>query len=408
MTRLTPRFLFWILAATLAFVLAACSEPGDVVPETTAELTVTAQGSGSGSVMSAPAGIECGAAGSDCSQTFDLGTAVTLTAAAAEGSTFAGWEGACTGNAATCEVTLDNDVTVMANFALIDTAAQYTVTVAEPVNGTVASADGNIDCGGGSVTCEFVYQGGSTVELTATAAEGFTFDGWTGGACDGMTEATCSFVIAADQQISATFSNPNTTQGEFSAAIATGSDDAEEFVGDPAVAGYPAGTTYVDSSDLELTYDTGSGTGANQVVGLRFTGITIPEGATITDAYIQFKAKENDSTNTALTIRAQDDVNPGTFVGAQSNNNISNRPTTDAAVEWTPSAWSAGAAGTAQRSPNLASLVQVIVDKEGWTEGNAMAFIINGPDNTGNQRNAYSFEAGASNAPVLVINYTAP
>jgi uncharacterized repeat protein (TIGR02543 family) len=406
MTRLTPRFLFWILAATLAFVLAACSGPGDVVPETTAELAVTAQGTGSGSVTSAPAGIECGAAGSDCSQTYDLGTAVTLTAAAAEGSTFAGWDGACTGSAATCEVTLDDDVSVTANFTLIDDQAQYTVTVAEPVNGTVASGDGNINCGGGNVTCEFVYQGGDTVELTATAAEGFTFSGWSGGACDSSTEATCSFTISADQQISAMFNDPNAMPGEYSAAIASSSDDAEEFVNDPAVIGFPAGTTYTTSSDLELSYDTGSGTGSNQVIGLRFTGVTVPAGATITEAYIQFTARETDSTNTTLTIFAQDHANPDTFVAAQANNNISDRARTAASVTWTPAAWSAGASGAAERTPNLAELVQAVVDLGDWAEGNAIAFIITGPDTTTNQRTADSFDEAATSAPVLTIRYT--
>ena len=37
------------------------------------------------------------------------------------------------------------------------------------------------------------------------------------------------------------------------------------------------------SSDLELVFDSGG----NQTVGMRFNAITIPFGATITNAYIQ-------------------------------------------------------------------------------------------------------------------------
>lgn len=53
-------------------------------------LTVSKGGTGGGSVTSAPAGVDCG---STCSTTFDAGTAVTLTATAATGSSFTGWGG---------------------------------------------------------------------------------------------------------------------------------------------------------------------------------------------------------------------------------------------------------------------------------------------------------------------------
>ena len=57
-------------------------------------LTVSKGGTGSGTVTSSPAGINCG---STCSATYNSGTSVTLTAAAASGSTFGGWSGACSG-----------------------------------------------------------------------------------------------------------------------------------------------------------------------------------------------------------------------------------------------------------------------------------------------------------------------
>ena len=51
---------------------------------------------------------------------------------------------------------------------------------------------------------------------------------------------------------------------------------------------------YLDSSDLELVYD-----GSNQTIGLRFQGVQIPQGATITDAYVEFETDETNSTSTA-------------------------------------------------------------------------------------------------------------
>ena len=50
-------------------------------------------------------------------------------------------------------------------------------------------------------------------------------------------------------------------------------DDAEEFA---------TGSMYLNSSDLELVYD-----GSNQRVGMRFTSVSVPRGATITRAYVQ-------------------------------------------------------------------------------------------------------------------------
>ncbi len=76
------------------------------------ELTVAKAGSGSGTVTSSPAGINCGAS---CSQAYASGTAVHLTGSPAPGSTFAGWSGACSGTSG-CNVTMSADRTVTATF----------------------------------------------------------------------------------------------------------------------------------------------------------------------------------------------------------------------------------------------------------------------------------------------------
>ena len=55
-------------------------------------LTVSLTGNGSGSVTSHPAGIGCGA---DCSEAYDPGTRVTVTATPGSVSVFLGWGGAC-------------------------------------------------------------------------------------------------------------------------------------------------------------------------------------------------------------------------------------------------------------------------------------------------------------------------
>ena len=84
--------------ATLYFDNFACGQPAasdvwQILEPGATQLTVKVEGSGS--VTSSPAGINCG---TDCTETYDPGTGVTLTATPQGGSTFAGWGGACTGS----------------------------------------------------------------------------------------------------------------------------------------------------------------------------------------------------------------------------------------------------------------------------------------------------------------------
>ena len=75
-------------------------------------LTVSKTGTGAGTVTSSPAGITCG---SDCSESYQQGTSVTLTATPSSGSSFAGWSGGCSGTAP-CVLTMNANKSVTAMF----------------------------------------------------------------------------------------------------------------------------------------------------------------------------------------------------------------------------------------------------------------------------------------------------
>ncbi len=85
-----------------------------IVTGTMGSLTVSKNGSGTGTVASQDGGIACGAT---CAFTYVNGSNVLLAATPAAGSVFTGWLGSCTG-AASCEVPVNGAATVNATFAL--------------------------------------------------------------------------------------------------------------------------------------------------------------------------------------------------------------------------------------------------------------------------------------------------
>ena len=95
--------------------------------------TLTVNRSGSGSVVSLPAGIDCGQI---CSATFTGGSSVSLTATPASGWTFTGWSGACTGTGA-CTVTMNASAAVS---ALFKDAVPPVLTVSSLPDGSVTKS----------------------------------------------------------------------------------------------------------------------------------------------------------------------------------------------------------------------------------------------------------------------------
>jgi hypothetical protein len=146
-------------------------------------------------------------------------------------------------------------------------------------------------------------------------------------------------------------------------SVAVGSDDAEET---------SSGSVKLSSSDLELVYDA-----SNQTVGMRFAPLAVPRGATITSAYVQFKVDEATSGAVSLTIQGQAADNAPTFTST--TRDVSSRTRTTAAANWSPPDWpTVGAAGAAQRTPDLSAVIREIVARPGWSAGNALVVVITG------------------------------
>jgi K319L-like, PKD domain len=196
--------------------------------------------------------------------------------------------------------------------------------------------------------------------------------------------------LSASDQVALEFIDAGSEVISIVASVADDMDDAEESL---------TGKVYLDSSDLELVNDTYNSAG-NQHVGLRFRGLVVPVGATILNASIQFVVDEETSGQAALTIHAQNADDPAAFVSTAGN--ITDRPLTLASVPWSPAPWTGvGQAGLAQQTPDLTTLVQAVVNRDGWLSGNAIAFVISGSGT----RTAMAFESGMSLAAKLNVDY---
>ncbi|MBX0334207.1 InlB B-repeat-containing protein, partial [Pontibacter sp. HSC-14F20] len=124
--------------------------------------------------------------------TYVAGTEVTLRAIPDDGFRFTGWSGDASGTDLTTSVTMNADKTVSATFEPIPT---YTLTITEPINGTIginptADQDGK-------------YSEGTVVTLVAIPASGYRFVNWSSDASG--SESTVMVTMDADKTVSANF-----------------------------------------------------------------------------------------------------------------------------------------------------------------------------------------------------------
>jgi hypothetical protein len=218
-------------------------------------------------------------------------------------------------------------------------------------------------------------------------------------------------------------------------------DDAEQHLGlngdgiDGGMEGPPN-----DSSDLELGTnapppdDIGVGEPGEglQLIGVRWLDVTIPKWATITNAYVQFWVNEPDkdivydeitglpTPQNEHSIRVTGELNLNAATYGDTAHDITNRPDTTNAVDWLDiPRWAysnvnggcvgCGIAGPDQRTPDLSSIIQEIIDQPGWSSGNALALMFD-PLTENTNRTANSWETrdsnGANNqSPLLHVEY---
>jgi hypothetical protein len=214
------RFVGWTGCVPLAEAPSQCALTMDEdhvvdaefepLPPRQLSVAVSSSAAGSGTVLSIPAGIDCGAV---CAGEFDEGSAVTLAATPGAGASLASWSG-CDSNPSPlrCTVTMNAARVVQALFVgpgdppppKPTPPEQRTLSVVATgtgsATGTVTSAPGGIDCGR---TCAHAYGRGTGVTVVARPAPGARFLGW--GGCDSATGDRCGVSLGDDKTVVAAF-----------------------------------------------------------------------------------------------------------------------------------------------------------------------------------------------------------
>ena len=134
--------------------------------------------------------------------------------------------------------------------------------------------------------------------------------------------------------------------------IAAGRDDAEQFH-------KRRGEVYLDSSDLELMRD--ETLGEQRFIGLRWTDVRIPDGATIQRAQVYFTAKE--SSPSGPTVRVMGDASPYAFPFTHCRKDVQRRPYSSANVLWEIGEWRKN---RRYATPDLAPIIQELLDEHGY------------------------------------------
>jgi len=143
---------------------------------------------------------------------------------------------------------------------------------------------------------------------------------------------------------------------------------------------------------------------------MRFTNITIPPGATIVHAYLTLRASSNKTGTICNTrISAEDIDDAPTFAdgGAAFDARWANRTT--ARVDW--DAIPAWTLNTDYNSPEIKTVIQEIIDREGWVSGQDIVIFWEDYEDrsthaAGCFRGGYSYDSSITYAPKLIIEYT--
>ena len=151
----------------------------------------------------------------------------------------------------------------------------------------------------------------------------------------------------------------------------------------------------------------------------RFQNVQIPAGSTINSAKLHIYAHEDENDEAKVTVYAEDIDSSPEFAEDEA---LSDRTWTEASVPWTiTEIWTMW---EPYESPELATVVQDVIDRNGWEAGNSLTLFMTGEDQGASLLdNARDFESYENiedpddggdglhhpeRIPTLIIEYTPP
>ncbi len=196
-------------------------------------------------------------------------------------------------------------------------------------------------------------------------------------------------------------------------------DDAENWTIEAGTAGNTTLNYQVSAGgdDTYIDYVTFNGTGGIISTGnsghvdnvrnssIRFLGVSIPQGSLVLHAYLKLTAYESNSETVASKIYANDENNA---VAPTSYAEFAALGLTATSISWVSSVWTQNVEYT---SPDIATVIQEIIDRSGWVSGNALQILWkdNGSDVNVNPpyhiKSAHSYNGSPSYAPKLSVTF---
>jgi len=154
------------------------------------------------------------------------------------------------------------------------------------------------------------------------------------------------------------------------------------------------------NSDLQIG-KTILGTAVHSAV--RIQNVTIPKGSTINSAKLTFQVWYQVTRDLVSKISGMDEDNTATLTSSPFG-----RAETTAKIDWDKS--TTFEANTEYDSSDISTVVKEIVDRGGWSSGNAMGFFIKDDGSSANdsQNQFYSYTRSSTRCVKLTVDYSAP
>jgi formylglycine-generating enzyme required for sulfatase activity len=181
---------------------------------------------------------------------------------------------------------------------------------------------------------------------------------------------------------------PSDSVSTFFSVVASGNDDGQE-----------KSSTGVNLDRSTMTV------GWGYLNGFRFTNVKIPKGATILSAKLSTAAEATDRYKTLSLTYWGENCDSASPFGTSGTAKPSARIKTSASVTYANiPAWTT--ANAYYDSADLKAIIQQIVNRPGWTSGNALVILQEGTSTSG--RVIWAKEGYLNKPPKLIINYINP